>query len=68
MLLEERHYTKRQNEVMEKLLQGLTDKEIGAQLFISEETVGMHLRRLFQMLQVRNRTSLIIKYTRTCRV
>jgi DNA-binding CsgD family transcriptional regulator len=37
---------------------GATNKEIGAQLFLSPKTVGHHLYRAFPKLGVSNRTEL----------
>jgi DNA-binding NarL/FixJ family response regulator len=38
--------------------QGLSNKEIGAQLFLSHRTVGHHLYRLFPKLGIANRSEL----------
>lgn len=49
--------TPREVDVMERVAQGLRDKEISASLGISEETVGAHMRRIFTKLEVHDRTS-----------
>jgi LuxR family maltose regulon positive regulatory protein len=48
--------TKREREVYELLTQGLTNREIGRTLFITEGTAKVHVRRICQKLGVRTRT------------
>ena len=47
--------TGREREVLEAVAEGLTNREIGELLFISERTVGVHLGHIFDKLQVRSR-------------
>ncbi|MFC7534705.1 AAA family ATPase [Actinoplanes sp. GCM10030250] len=47
--------TGREREVLEAVAEGLTNREIGEKLFISERTVGVHLGHIFDKLQVRTR-------------
>jgi DNA-binding CsgD family transcriptional regulator len=47
--------TARECEVLAALAEGLTNREIGARLFISERTVGVHVGHIFDKLQVRTR-------------
>jgi DNA-binding CsgD family transcriptional regulator len=47
--------TGREREVLAALAEGLTNKEIGQRLFISERTVGVHVGHIFDKLQVRTR-------------
>lgn len=47
--------TPREREILEGLAGGLSNKEIGAKLFLSEKTVKHHVTNIFQKLQVRNR-------------
>ena len=60
--------TVRQSQVMQRLTEGKSDKEISNEIGVSEERVADLLRRLFKIFSVRNRTALVIAYTRTCRV
>lgn len=54
----------REQEVLQLLVRGRSNKEIGAQLFISEETVKSHLKTLFAKLKVRDRTDAAINAVR----
>jgi ATP/maltotriose-dependent transcriptional regulator MalT len=47
--------TTREREVLAAVAEGLTNKEIGTRLFISERTVGVHVGHIFDKLQVRSR-------------
>jgi DNA-binding NarL/FixJ family response regulator len=54
----------REQEVLQLLVRGRSNKEIGAHLFISEETVKSHLKTLFAKLKVRDRTDAAISAVR----
>jgi DNA-binding CsgD family transcriptional regulator len=41
---------------------GLTNKEVGAALFLSHKTVEFHLGRIFRKLGMRSRAELIARY------
>ncbi|MEH1165986.1 AAA family ATPase [Micromonospora sp. CPCC 205539] len=47
--------TAREREVLALVAEGLTNKEIGLRLFISERTIGVHVSHIFDKLQVRTR-------------
>ena len=47
--------TSREREVLAAVAEGLTNREIGERLFISERTVGVHVGHIFDKLQVRTR-------------
>ncbi len=47
--------TAREREVLAAVAEGLTNREIGERLFISERTVGVHVGHIFDKLQVRTR-------------
>lgn len=49
----------RQREVLDLLVQGMTNKEIGAQLGISERGVKHHVSRVFVLYSVASRAELI---------
>lgn len=47
--------TPREREILESLAAGLSNKEIGEKLFLSEKTVKHYMTNVLQKLQVRNR-------------
>jgi two-component system nitrate/nitrite response regulator NarL len=47
--------TEREREILESLAGGLSNKEIGEKLFLSEKTVKHYMTNILQKLQVRNR-------------
>lgn len=54
--------TPRENDVLELVAQGLSNREIAHQLFITEGTVRNNLSIILEKLQVRDRTQLAIYY------
>ena len=55
-----RHYamlTAREREVLSLIAKGMSNKEIAAQLFISDKTVKNHLSNIFEKLHINDRTS-----------
>jgi len=52
--------TQRELEVLRRLALGRTNREIGSELFISEETVKTHIGRVLAKLQVENRAQAIV--------
>lgn len=53
--------TQREGEIIEKAYLGRTNKEIGEELFISTKTVESHLRNIYQKMQIKSRTQLILE-------
>jgi two-component system nitrate/nitrite response regulator NarL len=47
--------TERERQILERVAAGDSNKEIGAQLHLSEKTVKHHMTNILQKLQVRNR-------------
>jgi DNA-binding CsgD family transcriptional regulator len=53
-------FTRRENQVLEGLVQGWSNKEIARQLSISPRTVNYHLDHIFAKLGVRTRTQAVV--------
>jgi len=53
------HFTRREKEILNLVVQGLTTKEIANVLFISEKTVETHRSNLFAKFDVKNVVSLV---------
>lgn len=51
--------SKREHEILDQITQGKKNKEIAAQLFMSEQTVKAHLSRIFKKFNVSSRAQLI---------
>ncbi|KZE83851.1 hypothetical protein AV926_03985 [Myroides marinus] len=48
----------RQQEVLTLIKQGMTNKEIASELYISENTVKYHIKKIYEVLNVNSRTEL----------
>ncbi|MGD8189346.1 LuxR C-terminal-related transcriptional regulator [Brevibacillus ginsengisoli] len=51
--------TPREKEIVQFVIQGKTNAEVAAKLFLSEVTVKKHLKSVYEKLQVSNRTNLL---------
>ena len=56
--------SEREVQVLELLIKGRSNKEIGAALFVCEDTIKAHLKTLFSKLGVRDRTEAAITAVR----
>lgn len=54
--------SERQKEILKMLVDGKSYSTISNQLFISVETVRTHIKKLYKVLQVNNKTEAITKY------
>lgn len=57
--------TERELEVIRLVAEGMTDREVGARLFISPRTVDRHLRNIFNKVSVGSRAALTAYAART---
>ena len=55
----------RQFQVAELVAQGLSDKEIGSALNLSEDTIGWHLKEIFCRCRVHSRAALAVCFLQT---
>jgi DNA-binding NarL/FixJ family response regulator len=53
--------TSREVEVLGRLVDGATAREIGAELFVSHETIRSHLKRIYRKLGVHDRPSAVLR-------
>lgn len=51
--------TPRELEILERIAEGLSNREIATRLFVSENTVKTHSSRLFEKLGARRRTQVV---------
>lgn len=51
--------TQREHEILGLIAQGLSNREIGEKLFVSENTVKTHSSRLFEKMEVNRRTQAV---------
>lgn len=56
----ETELTEREKEVLVCLVEGLSNKEIGTRLYISEKTVKIHVSKIFKKLNVKSRSQAVI--------
>jgi DNA-binding NarL/FixJ family response regulator len=54
--------TARQREVLDKLCKGKSYKAIANELYIDLSTVKFHIRNIYELLQVTNKTEAVLKY------
>ena len=56
------HLTTREEEVLILLSKGYANKEIASQLAIGTETVGSHLKHIYEKMHVRSRAEAVVRY------
>lgn len=56
------HLTTREEEVLILLSKGYSNKEIASQLSIGTETVGSHLKHIYEKMHVRSRAEAVARY------
>ena len=56
------HLTTREEEVLILLTKGYSNKEIADRLSLSVETIGSHLKHIYEKLHVRSRTEAVARY------
>lgn len=61
-IVKENNVSSREAQVIELTVKGLSNKEIGNQLFITEKTVKFHLSNIYKSVGVSSRAQLIVKF------
>jgi DNA-binding CsgD family transcriptional regulator len=56
--------TKREHQIVELVARGMTNAEIGAELWIQPDSVKQALKRIFRKLDVSSRTEMVVKLQR----
>ena len=57
--------TERENQILQEVAKGYTNRVIADTLFISEATVKVHMKSLLRKLQVKSRTAATVLYLQT---
>ncbi len=53
--------TQREQEILQRIVDGLSNKEIAAELFVTVHTVKWHIKQLYKKLRVRSRVQAIVR-------
>ncbi|WP_431223145.1 response regulator transcription factor [Serratia sp. L9] len=61
LMISKSSLTKRENDILKRILSGMKNKEITKELFISSKTVGTHRSNIHSKLHVRTITELYFK-------
>ena len=51
--------SRRENQVMEYVVMGMTNKSIARKLYLTERTIKFHCSNIYRKLQIKNRASLV---------
>jgi len=54
--------TNREHEVLELLVQGLSNRQISDRLSITNHTTKAHLSSIYEKLKIKNRVQAVVKY------
>ncbi|SFE50782.1 two component transcriptional regulator, LuxR family [Chitinophaga sp. CF118] len=60
--MEEFNLTRREHEILELLIEGLSYKEIAAKCYISPETMNSHIKNIYQKLNVHSRAQISARF------
>jgi len=60
--IEDFNLTKREQNILEHLIEGLSYKEIAARCFISPETMNSHIKNIYQKLNVHSRAQITARF------
>jgi DNA-binding CsgD family transcriptional regulator len=60
--LEEFGLSKREKEILQLLVEGLSYKQIAAQCFVTLDTISTHIKRIYNKLNIHSRSELSAKF------
>lgn len=55
-------FTKTERQVIELVAKGLSNKEVGENLGVSQKTIKFHLTNIFKKCGLKSRTQLLVKH------
>lgn len=61
-LLEEYGLSRREKEILQLLMEGLTYKQIATQCFVTVDTISTHIKRIYSKLNIHSRSELSAKF------
>lgn len=61
--LDEYHLTEREKEILDKLIQGLTYKQIASECSIARETLNSHMKNIYRKLNVHTRAGVAAMFS-----
>jgi DNA-binding CsgD family transcriptional regulator len=61
LLKDQFRFTEREAEIMNLIIDGLTNEEIAGKLFVSPNTIKFHIKNIYLKLDVKNRVQALIK-------
>ena len=61
--LDEYHITEREKEILNKLIQGLSYKQIASECFIARETLNTHMKNIYRKLNVHSRAEVAAMFS-----
>ena len=61
--MDEYHLTEREKEILDKLIQGLSYKQIASECSIARETLNTHMKNIYRKLNVHSRAEVAARFS-----
>ncbi len=58
--LVEKQLSRREIQVVDQVIKGVSNREVANALFVTEKTIKFHLTNIYKKLNIRNRNALIV--------